>query len=359
MCKRVHGQSTTPKEQSKHSDCLQSYITSCILLRDLQIAARKDPLDFHKWDLIEQFIAVLKLEHQDMLMVQMLESLPVVIWEKIKLKISLCQELTKTLVEESITDVNFRLDGGELPDLTPRGQTDGEVQRYKKTIQDLRKQLYAARRKLPPPAPKLQKVRMPSGLEQCKICTKLHEGECPWANSRCRWCCQLHAEDHPIWGPAHGRSNRFDVFRQKTEEWWRVFGSAIGVRDFHPSNNQNVKPRLMKLGRAEKRTRAQVSPLPLKNVKSDTSLPATIPMSTPAKNIPRTAEDGGAASSTEPLMDMSQNKDMPGRKTEAEDGENKAKILEAEGDPAPDDKEDQEGCSQAGGSRRRNRARGV
>ena len=322
---------------------LHTKLQRIILLRDLQIAARKDPLDFHKWDLIEQFIAVLKLEHQDMLMVQMLESLPVVIWEKIKLKISLGQELTKTLVEESITDVNFRLDGGELPDLTPRGQTDGEVQRYKKTIQDLRKQLDAARRKLPPPAPKLQKVRMPSGLEQCKICTRLHEGECPWANSRCRWCCQLHAEDHPIWG--HCTREKQQVRRFQTEDGRVVESVPFSNRGKgFPSFKQpkaNVKPRLMKLGRAEKRTRAQVNPLPLKNVKSDTSLPATIPMSTPEKNIPRTAEDGGAASSTEPLMDMSQNKDMPDRKTEEEDGENKAKILEAKGDPAPADKEDQ------------------
>ena len=40
-------------------------------------------------------------------------------------------------------------------------------------------------------------------------------------------------------------------------------------------------------------------------------------------------------------MDMFRNKDGPGRKMEAEDGENKGKILEADRDPAPADKEDQ------------------
>ena len=54
---------------------------------------------------------------QGMLLVQMLHSLLVVIWERVNLKTALGQELTKTLVEECITDFIFKTDGMALPDL--------------------------------------------------------------------------------------------------------------------------------------------------------------------------------------------------------------------------------------------------
>ena len=105
---------------------------------------------------------------------------------------------------------------------------------------------------------------MPSGLEQCKICTKLHEGECPWANSRCRWCRQLHAEDHPIWGHCTRVKQYFRGFQ--TEDGRVVESVPFSNRGKGiPSLKQpqaNVKPRLVKLGRDELRGEVELKSIP-------------------------------------------------------------------------------------------------
>ena len=105
------------------------------------------------------------------LFVQMLESLPVVILDKVKLKASLGQELSKALVEECVTDINFRIDGSALLDLTPRGQDDYELKKSRKIIADLRKQIEAVKLKLPAPIPRLYKLNLPNGVSQCKTTT--------------------------------------------------------------------------------------------------------------------------------------------------------------------------------------------
>lgn len=243
----------------RRSAKLHTKLQRIILLRDLLMEAKEDPLNFHKWDLIEEFIQAQRLSYEDMLLVQMLESLPAVIWDKVKLKATLGQELSKALVEECVTDLNFRIDGSPMPDLTPRGQRESEVKKYKKMIADLRKQKDMLEQMLPAPMPRLQQLNLPSRVEPCKICLKLHDGACPWAESRCRWCCQLHAEDHPIFGKCTRAKHKVTKFT--TEDGRAVVDVAYantgkGI-SYTTKARDHLTPRLMKFG-ARPKTRSVI-----------------------------------------------------------------------------------------------------